>query len=114
VSEDAGMETRAIVTFQWKLELLIKRPPLVYNMIDYIIFKKETQRFCVLFSTLPLRFSCVGGCWDGIQDCCDVPIEVRASNHKVTSHHRLHHFLMKKLRDLVPQQKTSKHLLDPN
>jgi hypothetical protein len=34
--------------------------------------------FCVLYSTLlhlpPLRFHCVGGCWDRTQDCCDFGI----------------------------------------
>jgi hypothetical protein len=34
--------------------------------------------FCVLYSTLlhlpSLRFHCVGGCWDRIQDCCDFGI----------------------------------------
>jgi hypothetical protein len=104
------MEFRTVAMLQWKLELLIKRQPLIYSMIDYIIFKKETQRFGVLFSTLPLRFSCVGGCWNGNQGYCDVPMEVRASNHKATSHpqhhSRLPHFFIKKLRDLAPQQKT--------
>ncbi len=34
--------------------------------------------FYVLYSTLlhllPLRFNCVGGCWDRTQDCCDFGI----------------------------------------
>ncbi len=31
--------------------------------------------FYVLYSTLPpLRFRCVGGCWDRTQDCCDFGI----------------------------------------
>jgi hypothetical protein len=32
--------------------------------------------FYVLYSALlhlpPLRFHCVGGCWDGTQDCCSI------------------------------------------
>jgi hypothetical protein len=35
--------------------------------------------FYVLYSTLlhllPVKFHCVGGCWDRIQDCCDFGIQ---------------------------------------
>ncbi len=45
--------------------------------------------FSVLYSTLlhlpPLRFHCIGGCWDRNQDSCVFGI-VRRSNHSVRSH----------------------------
>jgi hypothetical protein len=44
----------------------------------------------VLYSTLlhlpPLRFHCVGGCWDWTQDCCDIVSAVKRSNHSTRSH----------------------------
>jgi hypothetical protein len=39
--------------------------------------------FCVLYSAQlhlpPLRFHCVGGCWNWSQDCCDLSIGARRS-----------------------------------
>jgi len=47
VSEDAGIEPRTVAMFQWKLEFPITRPPLIYSMIDYIIFnKKKPEIWC--------------------------------------------------------------------
>ncbi len=32
-------------------------------------------RYTTLLHLPPLRFYCVGGCWDGTQDCCDFGID---------------------------------------
>ncbi len=47
--------------------------------------------FCavtVLYSTLlhlpPLRFHCVGGCWDWTEDCCDIGIDTQSLQSLVT------------------------------
>ncbi len=46
----------------------------------------------VLYSTLlhlpPLRFHCVGGCWDRAQDSCDFGVAIRRSSHLATTHPR--------------------------
>jgi hypothetical protein len=43
-----------------------------------LTFQVQLSMFYVLYSTLlhlpPLRFHCVGGCWDRTQDCCDFGI----------------------------------------
>ncbi len=40
-------------------------------------------RSSTLLHLLPLRFHCVGGCWDRTQDCCDFGIDSRRSNLEV-------------------------------
>jgi hypothetical protein len=35
-------------------------------------------RYLTLLHLLPLRFHCVGGCWDRTQDCCDFGIDDQA------------------------------------
>jgi hypothetical protein len=47
-------------------------------------------QYPVLCSTLlhlpPLRFHCVGGCWDTTQESCDFGFAVRRSNLSDSSH----------------------------
>ncbi len=47
-------------------------------MIGTLFFWGIRWIFKVLYLTLlylpPLRFHCVGGCWDRTQDCCDFGI----------------------------------------
>jgi hypothetical protein len=59
-----------------------------YKEFFFLCYKRERKVnrgiflvfffFYVLYSTLlhlpPLRFHCVGGCWDRTQDCCDFGI----------------------------------------
>jgi len=40
-------------------------------------------RYSTLLHLLPLRFRCVGGCWDPTQDRCEFVIR---SNHSARSH----------------------------
>ncbi len=44
--------------------------------------------FLVLYSTLfhlpPIRFQCVGRCWDWIQDCCDFGIVSKTHNFAIS------------------------------
>jgi hypothetical protein len=50
--------------------------------------------FYILYSTMPpLRFHCVGGCWDRIQDCCDFGISCQTFLPLDLNHSRL---------DLIP------------
>jgi hypothetical protein len=62
-----------------------RRNPLRILIADYFDEKEKVKRifgilpFYVRYSTLlhlaPFRFHCVGGCWDRIQDCCNVAID---------------------------------------
>ncbi len=58
---------------------------------SFFLLKGDLLDFYVLDSTLlhlpPLRFNCVGGCWDRTQDCCDFGIGVRRSDHSSRSHY---------------------------
>jgi hypothetical protein len=55
----------------------------MYNKLGFGELKKGgffiILIFIYVFPTLlyvpPLRFYCVGGCWDRTQDCCDFGIE---------------------------------------
>ncbi len=61
-------------------ELIHTKP--INKMGDFLIF-------FVLYSTLlnlpPLRFCCVGGCWDRTQECCDFGIGSQTLYHSETS-----------------------------
>ncbi len=47
-------------------------------------------RYSTMFHLPPLRFHCVGGCWDRTKDSCDyTALTIRSSNHSATSHPRL-------------------------
>jgi hypothetical protein len=57
--------------------------------------------FYVRYSTLlhrpPLRFHCVGGCWDWTQNCGDMALTARRSNHSARSHPQIRKDLIHKL-----------------
>jgi hypothetical protein len=57
--------------------------------IEYVLKQKRpslAQRYSTLLHLPPLRFHCVGGCWDPTQDCCDLALTARRSNHSARSH----------------------------
>jgi hypothetical protein len=58
---------------------------LIFKQRDFFYFS-----LCTLLNTassVPLRFHCVGGCWDQTQDYCDFfALAVRRSNNSATSH----------------------------
>ncbi len=52
--------------------------------LDFFFF----IRYSTLLHLPPLRFHCVGGCWDRTQDCCNFGIDSQTlcSNHSARSH----------------------------
>jgi hypothetical protein len=45
----------------------------LYGILD--VFFSFYVRYSTLLYQPPLRFDCVGGCWDKTQDCCDFTID---------------------------------------
>ncbi len=43
-------------------------------MVFWLFFSFYVRYSTLLYQT-PLRFHCVGGCWDQTQDCCDFGID---------------------------------------
>jgi len=68
------------IQFSQIVKLFCPNNNLTDSMGRLILQNENTATFfsSVLFSTLfhlpPLRFSCVGGCWDRTQDSCDISI----------------------------------------